>query len=123
MEKKVNQSIVFDSVPENDEGWYEVKRDDIEKMVDGLIPMVKHFMKSKNTGNPAPTYGDWIRIDPQHFPPCTPTSWSKNVLVRNNKNDMWVDSLFYDSTTKPAFWLSRRNDGVYWTPLPACGGE
>lgn len=46
LEKQINKHIEFDSVPENDGGWYEVKRKNIYKIVDGLIPLIK--TKNKN---------------------------------------------------------------------------
>lgn len=45
LEKQINKHIEFDSVPENDNGWHEVRRENIYKILDGLIPLIKQEMK------------------------------------------------------------------------------
>lgn len=44
--QKVNEKLTYDSVPENDNGWYELKREDAKKIIDSLIPQIKKYLKS-----------------------------------------------------------------------------
>jgi hypothetical protein len=48
LKDKIDKNIVFDSVPENDNGWYEIKRESVVKILDGLIPMIKGEVKKLN---------------------------------------------------------------------------
>ena len=41
LEKQINGYIEFDNCPSNESGWHEVKRENIYKILDGLIPMLK----------------------------------------------------------------------------------
>ena len=45
LEKQINKHIEFDSVPDNNDGWYEVKRENIYKILDGLITLIKEEKK------------------------------------------------------------------------------
>jgi hypothetical protein len=51
LSRQVNANIVFDNCPGNDAGWYEVKREAIIKILDGLIPMIKEAEK-RNVNKP-----------------------------------------------------------------------
>ncbi len=42
---QINKHIEFDCVPENENGWHEVKRENVYKILDGLIPMIKKAIK------------------------------------------------------------------------------
>ncbi len=48
LKDKIDRNIVFDSVPENDNGWHEVERESVVKILDGLIPMLKTEVKKLN---------------------------------------------------------------------------
>ena len=47
LEKQINDNIEFDCVPENEDGWHEVKRENVYKILDGLIPIIKNYLKNK----------------------------------------------------------------------------
>lgn len=46
LKKQIDKHIEFDSVPENDDGWHEVKRENVYKILDGLIPLLKKYNKN-----------------------------------------------------------------------------
>lgn len=46
LDEQINKHIHFDNCPGNEDGWYEVKRDNVIKIIDGLIPMIKKMLKS-----------------------------------------------------------------------------
>ncbi len=49
LEKQINAHIEFDNCPGNEDGWHEVTRKNIYKIVDGLIPMIKKELKTTQT--------------------------------------------------------------------------
>lgn len=46
LKTQIDKHIEFDCVPENDSGWYEVKRENVYKIIDGLIPLIKKQIKT-----------------------------------------------------------------------------
>jgi uncharacterized protein YehS (DUF1456 family) len=91
LDKKFWEEKQYECMPENEHGYEYVPREALEKIVDGLIPMIKNMMKQKVNSSNA-TLNNILGLD-NPYPlriVLEKLKWATNYLLHEKNYDGYV---------------------------------